>query len=60
MRYLIVSLFFLTGCGQCQRSYTKWTGDFTYKCSRSGVEYVQSDSGISLHVDKDGMPVPCR
>ena len=56
----IFSIFLLTGCGQCQRVYTNWTGDLTYKCSKSGVEYVQSDSGITLHVDREGKPIQCQ
>lgn len=56
---LLVCLMFVTGCGQCQRVYTGVTGGFTYKCSDSGVEYVQSDSGIAVHVGKDGLPVVC-
>ena len=57
-RDLIASLFF-TGCGGVDRAYTNFTGEFTYKCSKSGVEYVQSDSGISIHLDRAGIPVPC-
>lgn len=48
------------GCGAMERGYTSMTGGFTYKCSKSGVEYVQSDSGIAVHVDRDGKPVRCR
>lgn len=60
MKFAILSLLLLTGCGQCQRVYTNFTGDLTYKCSKSGVEYVQSDSGLTLHVDRDGRPIPCK
>jgi hypothetical protein len=60
MRYLILATFLLSGCGRCQRAYTHYTGDFTYKCARSGVEYVQSDSGIALHVNREGKPVVCN
>ena len=59
MKFAIFVLMFLTVCGQCQRVYTNWTGDLTYKYSKAGVEYVQSDSGITLHVDRDGRPIPC-
>lgn len=60
MRYLILVTFLLTGCGKCQRVYTHYTGDFTYRCAKSGVEYVQSDSGVALLVDKDGKPIVCN
>lgn len=32
----------------------------TYQCSKSGIEYVVSASGIAPHVDGDGNPVPCN
>jgi len=57
---LILSSILLMGCGAVQRALTGLTGGFTYKCSRSGVEYVQSDSGIAIHVDKKGLPVTCK
>jgi hypothetical protein len=50
----------LTGCGSCQRGWTGITGGLTYKCSKSGVEYVQSDSGLTLHVDISGKPIACK
>lgn len=57
---LVVGMsFWLTGCGGCARTFTKWTGELTYKCSKSGVEYVQADSGIAVHVDGEGNPVRC-
>lgn len=48
-----------SGCGAMQRTYTRWTGDLTYKCSKSGVEYIQSDSGLALHVNVLGFPIRC-
>lgn len=54
---LIVPLL-LTGCGSCQRTWTGVTGEFTSKCFK-GVEYVQSDSGIAVAVDRDGKPLAC-
>jgi hypothetical protein len=62
MKHLNTAIFaflLLTGCGQLQRVATNITGDLTYKCSKSGVEYVQSDSGIAVHVDRCGKPVSC-
>lgn len=60
MRILLsVLVLSLSSCGAIQRAYTNFTNEFTYKCSRSGVEYVQSDSGIAVHVDKQGVPVVC-
>jgi len=56
---LLASVFLLSGCGYFQRLYTHYTGDITTKCAPSGVEYLQSDSGLAVHVDLDGMPIPC-
>lgn len=57
---LLITLTALTtSCGAIDRLFTRYTGSLTYKCSKSGVEYVQSDSGIALHVDKDGNPIQC-
>ena len=56
---IILSCMLLVGCGTCQRRLTGWTGGLTYKCSKSGVEYVQSDSGIAVHLNRDGSPVTC-
>jgi hypothetical protein len=60
MRYFILISFLLVGCGAISRSCTRWTGDLTYKCSKRGTEYVQSDSGIAVSVDKDGTVVGCE
>lgn len=58
--YLIIAAsFLLTSCGQCQRVYTNWTGDLTYKCTKNGTEIVQSDSGIAVSLTPDGLPVVC-
>lgn len=50
----------LTACGKIERLYTHWTGDLSYKCSRQGVEYVQSDSGLAVSLTKDGKPKECN
>ena len=66
MKYLtfIISLFtiviMINACGNFQRLITTYTGNLTYKCSRSGVEYVQSDSGLTRHDDRNGNPIPCQ
>lgn len=57
---LLIGLVLFSGCGAIERSITGITGGLTYKCSRSGVEYVQSDSGIAVHLDKNGQPVSCQ
>lgn len=59
--FAMVAAFAITaaGCGKFEREITNWTGTLTYKCAKSGVEYVQSDSGLAVHVDKDGKPVSC-
>lgn len=49
----------LSGCGRFDRWLTGWTGGLTYKCSKNGVEYVQSDSGLAISVDKSGNPIGC-
>lgn len=56
---LAMSLSLLSGCGKFQRVWTSFTGDLQYKCSKTGVTYVQSDSGIALLVDKDMKPILC-
>lgn len=59
-KLLILSFLSLSGCGGVSRYWTHLTGDLTYKCSKSGVEYVQADSGLALHVNRDGKPVSCK
>lgn len=56
---LIVVTSLLTGCGAWDRIITRYTGSLTYKCSKDGIEYVQSDSGLALHVYADGKPKRC-
>ena len=56
----LVAMLLISGCGWFSRVTTGWTGGLTYKCSKSGVEYIQSDSGVAVHVDREGKPVPCR
>ena len=57
---LILLAFLFTGCGKIDRIITHWTGGVTYKCSKAGVEYVQSDSGLAVHLDRNGKTVPCE
>lgn len=60
----IISLLLLAvisvGCGAFDRLKTRYTGELTYKCSRIGVEYVQSDSGLAVSLDQNGNPVKCN
>jgi len=56
----VLGVILMTGCGGFSRMITSITGEFTYRCSKSGVEYIQSDSGIALHVHKNGTPVSCK
>lgn len=56
---LAMSIVLLSGCGKWERVITGWTGDLTTKCSPQGVEYLQSDSGLALSVDRDGKPIRC-
>lgn len=57
---LTLVLFTAIGCGKISRIFTSWTGEFTYKCSKAGTEYVQSDSGMTILLDKEGKVVPCQ
>lgn len=57
---LLVLVFMMSGCGAFNRQYTRWTGDLTYKCSKEGVEYIQSDSGLAVSVNRNGLPVLCK
>lgn len=59
MKILIFSILF-SGCGAAERFITGVTGSLTYKCSKHGVEYIQSDSGLSVSLDRDGKPVKCE
>lgn len=59
MKIIFVALL-LTGCGVVERAITSYTGGLTYKCSKSGVEYVQSDSGLAPHYGRDGKLVECK
>lgn len=56
---IIPIILALSGCGSIKRMYTSWTGSLTYKCAKTGVEYVQSDSGLTLLVTDEGRPVKC-
>lgn len=56
---IAMSCLSLVACGGLSRSWTGWTGGLTEKCARTGVIYVQSDSGLALLVDKAGKPVEC-
>lgn len=59
MRFLLLlSSVMLAGCGSCQRIYTSLSGEVTFKCVE-GVKYIQSDSGLTLLVNKQGLPVEC-
>jgi hypothetical protein len=53
VRILILYLAF-SGCGAVERVVTGITGSLTYKCSKHGVEYIQSDSGIAVSYDGEG------
>lgn len=59
MKTLLLA-FLLTGCGSLERGYTGLTGGLTYKCSKHGVEYIQSDSGLAVSLDKEGRPITCE
>jgi len=49
---LIFALLLLTGCGWLERLTTHYTGSLTYKCSKHGIEYVQSDSGLAVSYER--------
>lgn len=50
----------LVSCGKVQREYTSMTGALTYKCSKHGVEYVQSNSGIAVSYNANGEVIKCN
>ena len=56
--FIFCALVALFSCGRFDRCTTHFTGNLTYKCSKSGVEYAQADSGIALHVERNGKPIP--
>lgn len=56
----LVSCLLLPGCGYISRLYTHWTGDLSYKCAKTGIEYVQSDSGLAMLIDQNGSIVKCE
>jgi hypothetical protein len=60
IKYIIAFSLTLTGCGKMERVFTGITGGLTVKCSPSGVEYLQSDSGLAVHLGQNGNPVPCQ
>lgn len=61
MKYLlIVTFLLLIGCGKFERLWTHYTGDLTYKCAKTGIEYVQSDSGLSVLYDNNGQIKKCN
>lgn len=53
------SFLVLTGCGACERKFTNITGGLTSKC-HEGVKYLQSDSGLTVALDLNGKPLPCK
>ena len=34
--------------------------ELRYRCSKSGIEYVESHRGLSIHVNALGVPVLCK
>lgn len=49
----------LSGCGAMERLFTNITGELSYKCSKTGVEYVQSDSGLAPLYEVNGSLKTC-
>lgn len=60
--YLIVSFTLVSVCTSCKFLTHTYTSDkeMTYKCTRYGVEYVQTVKGLALHVDRENKPVMCE
>jgi hypothetical protein len=56
---VFLCLMFLSGCGQAQRDFAKFTGKATKTCV-DGVTYLQFTSGATLQVDLNGKPVACK
>lgn len=62
MRWLtfVLMSWILVGCGPFERWLAGMTGGLSYRCAKSGVEYVQTEVGsIVVLVDADGRPVKC-
>jgi hypothetical protein len=60
MKAVLLSTLLLTGCGKIERMLTGFTGNLTYKCSKHGIEYVQSDSGLAVSYAQNGNPATCN
>lgn len=56
--FAILSISFLSGCGQVERSIAMATG--YSKICVSGVSYIQFSSGATVQVDRSGKPVSCE
>lgn len=57
--FLVAAALVVIGCGKISREITSWTGDLTYKCAKTNILYVQSDSGLSVLLDSTGKTVGC-
>jgi len=62
MKHLIVAALVttaLTGCGQVDRTVSKYTGKPSTVCYE-GVQYLQFTSGASVAYNTDGTVKTCR
>lgn len=57
---LVTTLILASGCGKFSRMWTNLTGDLTYKCAKGGVLLAQSDSGLTVLLDRNNKTVPCE
>lgn len=60
LSFILISVFIFSSCGKMDRIITGLTGTLTYKCSKHSVEYIQSDSGLSVSYDLNGNVVKCN
>lgn len=63
MKRLIMILtlsFMFIGCGAIQRDISGLTGNLQYKCSKHGVEYVQTENELFVSLLPDGKIATCK
>jgi len=56
--FVMSSMLILVGCGAWERTKANYTG-YSKQCV-DGVTYIQFPSGVTVHVDRTGKPVPCK
>jgi len=63
--FLFLTLFLLIGYAFCldlqhrREQNERKEKDINYRCSSSGVEYIETTKGLAVHVYQDGTPIKC-